>query len=288
MIVVRLIGGLGNQMFQYAAAKSLAIKNNVSLALDLSAFAKQKSSEVFTKRDFALGHFDINTFILKNNEFDYLFQNGFPGKLKKFLSGYHYYYDYNLSYYPTFFDLKKKTYLEGYFQSEKYFSGIRPQLLKDFTVGSVNTSNPLFNQIKNCESVAIHLRRGDFSEKTKIHERHGTCSLEYYQEAINMINTRISSPLFFVFSDDISWAKKSLNNMVTDCIFVEPAENKTYVDDFLLMKACQHHIIANSTFSWWAAWLNENDRKMVIAPEKWLNDNTIDTSDVIPQSWIKI
>lgn len=295
MIVVRLSGGMGNQMFQYAAAKNLATINNVELVLDISDIQKQTESDVYTKRKFILNAFKIKASVIQNNECDYVYNNptSFFQKvlsfIKKKVRPYNYYFDYSLSYRPDFFNLGKNAYLEGYFQSEKYFLPIKQQLISEFFTDAYQINNEISDKIKGSESVGIHFRRGDFSDKMAVNQRHGTCSVKYYEESIELIKKKIPQLLsFFVFSDNIKWAKDQLKNIQGDFTFIENEGADATVKDFTLMKLCKHQIIANSTFSWWAAWLNQNTNKVVIAPEMWLSDTNIDTSDVIPPAWIKL
>jgi hypothetical protein len=137
-----------------------------------------------------------------------------------------------------------------------------------------------------CESVSLHIRRGDFVSNRKTNEIHGVLPLEYYYEAIRLITNQVRNPEFFIFSDDIPWVRENL--LVPKKVnFVEhPTSNRDY-EDLILMSNCKHHIIANSSFSWWGAWLSQNPVKRVIAPREWYRI-VIDTRDLLPEEWIKL
>jgi hypothetical protein len=290
MIIVQLKGGLGNQMFQYAAGLSLAAHHNVPLRVDVSELG-QADKAIGTLR-----HFDLQQVILepvpateselaaatKQN----VFSKGID-KLKapfrrKVYKEKDFYFD------PHFFKAGDDVYLKGYRQSESYFAPIRDKVacgfqVKPTTVAGVEERGL---QIKQENSVAVHIRRGDFTNKV-VSDYHGMLDAAYYQQAIAAIEAKIDDARFYVFSDDPQWMKEQL-------FFASPVEimsgvvSKNQFEDFYLISQCKHQIIANSTFSWWAAWLNSNPGKIVIAPKKWFNNAPYDTRDLIPEGWIKI
>jgi hypothetical protein len=135
-------------------------------------------------------------------------------------------------------------------------------------------------------TVSIHIRRGDFSKKAETNLYHGILSSDYYKQAIEIISSKINSPKFYIFSDDINWAKENL--IVPEAVYASGQISKTHFEDLYLMSQCHHNIIANSSFSWWGAWLNDNPEKIVIAPKNWFNKGPKDTQDIIPGDWIKI
>jgi len=185
--------------------------------------------------------------------------------------------------------LPDNIYLEGYWQSEKYFKHIESIIRNDFTyINETDSDNlKILNRIKGSESIAIHFRRGDYINNRKTNEVHGICSMEYYNSAVDYIAQKVSSPYFFIYSDDIEWVKRNLsikyNKMFVDINTPEKASN-----DLRLISNCKHQIIANSSFSWWGAWLNQNPEKIVIAPKKWFMDEKRNTSDLIPEKWIRL
>jgi len=294
MIIVRLIGGLGNQMFQYALGRNLARINKTTLKLDktelelkpLSGTPRSYNLQVFNiVENFASGEeikkirgsssgrlFTVVTKMLKLRERssvvsekkDYVFDS------RVLRSG-------------------DNVYIQGYWNNEKYFRDIRKMILKDFTIKEPidKTNETTLNQINNTLSVSLHVRRGDYIKSKKTNQHHGTCGLGYYQNAINIIASKVKNPSFFAFSDEIKWVK---NNLKTEYSikYVDHNDDAHNYEDLRLMSACKHNIIANSSFSWWGAWLNPNQDKIVIAPKKWLNDPSIDTSDVTPKSWLRI
>lgn len=172
-------------------------------------------------------------------------------------------------------------YIEGYVQSEKYFEGIREELISDYEFNvPENYPNEYRAKVLACNSVSIHVRRGDYinSNNTSL------CNTQYYKNAISFMGKEIDTPVFFVFSDDIEWCKGYFGEG-NNIIYVEN-QPESYLDMYL-MSLCKHNIIADSTFSWWGAWLNKNSGKIVVAPEKWLYGNQKKT-EVIPKTWIRI
>ncbi|MCF6129915.1 alpha-1,2-fucosyltransferase [Flavobacterium sp. AS60] len=272
MIVTRIYGGLGNQLFQYAVAKSLAIEKNQKFALDISGF------ETYKLHNYSLQHFNIQSnFYKKPNRFVAKFLKTFFKCIK--------YREADFGYNSNVFSLEGDyIFLEGYFQSEKYFLKHQNEIRNDFEIIAPlkEKSKAALAHIESVNSVSIHIRRGDFLNN----ERHNTDKSSYYKEAIERIESSVENPVFFVFSDDINWSKANLYTK-HETNFIDFNDALTNFEDLKLMSSCKHNIIANSSFSWWAAWLNKNESKIVIAPKKWLNDNT-NTNDIIPETWIKI
>lgn len=277
MIIVNLKGGLGNQMFQYAMARSIALKNNKLLVLDLSFYSNQK--DVTTKRHFELNIFNLKCFIIKNRIIKNILKLFHSEIIERAFS-----FNKNIS------KLGNSNYIfYGYWQTEKYFKKYRRIILKDFSFPKkISEKNKkLINKIKNNQTVSLHVRRGDYVNDKKTNEFHGTCSKKYYEDAIKLINKKIKNPLFIIFSDDLKWCKNNLS-VPKNTIFVDHNKGNQSFEDMRLMSLCKHNIIANSSFSWWGAWLNQNKNKIVIAPKWWFGEKSIDTSDVIPEKWIKI
>ena len=292
LIIVKLIGGLGNQMFQYALGRYLAMKNNSTLKLDIQGF-----------KNYKLRNYDLNCFNIQENiatSKDLLGvslpSDRFIRKLGKYvemrITGFQqiqYIKEQNSDFQPEILSLGDNVYLEGYWQSEKYFSDIKNIIQKefDFVDPLTSTSQDLAERIQNCEAVSLHVRRGDYVSDPKTNNVHGVCEVEYYCSAISMINKEVDSPHYFIFSDDPEWA----------CSNIKPNAPTTYVknneclkdyEDMYLMSMCKHNIIANSSFSWWGAWLNKNPGKIVIAPKKWFNLKNMDTQDLVPDKWYKL
>ncbi len=293
IIIVRLAGGLGNQLFQYAVGKMLSLKFSVPMKLDLSSYVGYEFHE------YSLTPFNIQENILSEKEYLNLFKpqkNTIKKKIYKFFGNrykdiLHIYEENNFYFDSQLSEIKPSIYISGYWQSEKYFLEIVMVLKKEFEINipPSHENNELLIKIRNSNSICIHIRRGDYVSVPKFNAFHGTCSLEYYFNAIKYIKERIENPIFYIFSNDIPWSKEHLN-FEGDKIFVDINDSKTDYEDLRLMQNCKHNIIANSTFSWWGAWLNENPDKIVIAPEKWFENEEMQnqTQDLIPESWIRI
>jgi hypothetical protein len=181
----------------------------------------------------------------------------------------------------------KNVSITGYFQSEKYFIHYKKIVLKLFRFPKIKDKlhQKYLNLINNKNSVAIHIRRGDYLNDPKVRYIHGILGSDYYKKSISYIKKKLKNPFFFIFSDDIELVKKNFsffNNK--KYIFID---TKSSINDLYLMSNCKHFIIANSTFSWWGAWLSKNKRKIVCAPKRWLRAR-ISTPDIIPESWIRI
>ena len=289
MIIVNIIGGLGNQLFQYAFGYAISQKKDEVLKLDTN------NLEVHGLRDFELELYNINIILASKEEvkkLKYKNENIFDKVLRKIkrkdapLSN-QYYKEYTFNFDKNIFD--KDIYFEGYWQSEKYFKDNREDLLKQFTLKKeIHPQSQQYRQkIKSTESVSLHIRRGDYVTDARTNNVHGTCSLDYYKNAVLQIDEKVKSAHFFIFSDDLDWTKENLD-FIDGITFVELAEDIPDHEEIYLMSLCKHNIIANSSFSWWGAWLNQNGNKMVITPNQWFNDTSIDTSDLIPKDWIRL
>ncbi|MCL2027006.1 MAG: alpha-1,2-fucosyltransferase [Bacteroidales bacterium] len=284
MIIVQLKGGLGNQLFQYAAGKQLSVKHNAPLKFDLSFLNAEPTS--YTKRSLELDKLHINFEIASEKEIKTIkgqrWKNIFiPTWIKERGGGC----------YSQFNRAGKNCYLDGYFQSETYFVNAAEQIRNELTFRNSLTEAKwadIKEQITNSNSISLHFRRGDYIENQKANQYHGVCSMDYYHKAVKEIAEQTENPLFFVFSDDIRWVIDNFSiNFPT--VFVEEKDEIAH-SDFQLMSLCKHNIIANSSYSWWAAWLNKNEHKIVIAPEKWYANSEMQekTTNLLPQNWIKL
>jgi hypothetical protein len=267
MIIVRILGGLGNQMFQYAYAKALSL-DGYKVKLDLSKIKKYKLHGGYQLDKYKI---DLNT----ANPFSILLGKIGLKKSKK---------EKNLIFDKNLKSLKGNEYIKGYFQTEKYFKKIRNTLLTEFVINQKISSetDKIAKKIKLLEnSCSLHIRRGDYISDKKANSIHGTCNLDYYNRSIEMMKSKYLNLSFFVFSDDISWTKENL--IIENALYIN---NKSIPhEDIYLMSLCKHNIIANSSFSWWGAWLNNNDYKTVIAPKKWFVDKE---NEVACENWIKL
>lgn len=296
MVVVKLQGGLGNQMFQYALGRSLSLHLSTSLKLDLSFLLDRTptESQVFRNYELSIFKIDISFASLEESKKYTCHYDSKPrllfGKLQRKVADYRFYKEKKFTFNPEVFEFKNNTYLDGFWQSPKYFNSIKNTILKDFSFRDdlPDTLTTLANEIKNSNSICLHVRRADYVSHPNAKTFHGVKGIDYFNAAISLIAQALTDIKIYVFSDDISWCVQNLKFEFTTT-FVEYeypyGESKDY---FRLMKLCKHFIIPNSSFSWWAAWLNQNPQKIVIAPKKWFNDPMIDTSDLIPDAWIRI
>lgn len=298
MIILRLEGGLGNQMFQYAAARRLAEKHLTTLKLDLTWFETQ------TLRKYKLRYFNIWEHIATAHEIASFLDNSLVyGRLankirNKLLLNHPVITSYQKSvilrekyfhFDPDLLNAPCDVYMEGFWQSEKYFLDIAEMLRQEMSLRYLQTPN--FQQISqlindNC-SISLHIRRGDYVVNPEANSYHGSCDLDYYRRAVEYIADHTSQPYFFVFSDDPDWVKENLSiNFPVNLV----SKNDAFHDyeELSLMSQCQHHIVANSSFSWWGAWLNSNVSKIVVAPNKWFGNAQHNTEDLIPDAWIRL
>jgi hypothetical protein len=288
VIIVEILGGLGNQMFQYAMGKSIALKNGVDLKLDIRGFKD------YEWHQFGLGNLSISASLATDEEIRVflLREQSFLSRIKRKILNKPSirFAEKNLEFDPKFCNIKNPAYLSGYWQSEKYFKEFSEVIRKELTVGipPSDSNRYILGQIHDILSISLHIRRGNFVDTETVNKIHGTCSIEYYQEAIDFFGKRFSNPHFFIFSDDISWAKKNLF-ISHEHNFVDINAGRNDYEDLRLMYNCKHHIIANSTFSWWAAWLNPNAEKLIVAPKQWFQDKEMNNSSnsIIPEEWIR-
>ena len=290
MIIVKLMGGLGNQMFQYALGRQLAYLNNVDFKLDMSEFEK------YSLRLYRLNNFNIIEKIATKQEIKNLKRENnqyFKFFFDKFDLLIPYYKrsivrEQSFKFDPNILRIRKNVYLNGYWQSEKYFRDIGIIIRNEFTLRNPpDAVNQRFiDDITHHESVSIHIRRGDYVSDPTTNQTHGIIPREYYQRAIEKIEEQIDNPHYFIFSDDHQWVK---NTFPPDSSVTCVTHNNFNSDheDFRLMSLCKHHIIANSSFSWWGAWLSFNPDKIVYAPQKWFGIDALNqfTSDLFPQTW---
>lgn len=292
MIIVKLAGGLGNQMFQYAFAKYLSLKHNAVLKADTEFLMKRTNlRKSFVFRDYDLDIFNLQLETATKQEvknFKWTPLEAADKILNKaigFKKGYivepHFHFS------EKCYAAGDNSYLEGYWQSEKYFAAISNTLkAEDFIFRKQIGDNceQLMGQIVNCNSVCVNVRRGDFV--TNPH--HGTCNNGYYKNGEEIIITKINYPHFFVFSDEIDWCRDNLKFNGSVTYVGHEYAGKKFQDYLRLMAACKHFIIPNSSFAWWAVWLNDQKQKIVIAPKYWFGDKTRNTTDLIESDWITL
>lgn len=290
MIVAKLYGGLGNQMFQYCAARSLA-KQKETVFLDTKFYEENASdTDSFVARNYELGIFKN----LKSRKASGLRYAIFTGKsfLTKAIRArlkplFQYLHHPGTSYIPLIHYAKSRhVYLDGYFQSEKYFSDKRDFILSEFKFPPLDEENKLtvmkINSALN--AVSVHIRRGDYLIPN-INSIHGILSLNYHHQALSILRGRYESLQIFVFSDDIEWAKQNLNTGGLSAHFLDNNHGDDSWKDMALMTHCRHHIIANSSFSWWGAWLSTRGGD-VFAPYNWfVSPFEFEINDIVPRHW---
>lgn len=298
---MRISGGLGNQLFQYALGKSLALRNNTELVLDISWYTGAEACN--PRREFELHHFALHVRTMSpaneqtlglppmssasimakvRRRLFRLKESRKPLVERTFITEPHYHFS------PYILAINHDCYLAGDWQSERYFNAHADIIRKEFTLKHpLSPSAQVFlERIKRTNSVALHIRRGDYAHAKATNALHGLCSPEYYAQAVTVITKTVLEPTLYIFSDDIAWAKENLT-FPYPTIFVDDPSVPAY-EALVLMSACAHQVIANSSFSWWAAWLNRNPEKIVVAPKQWFATNTIWTADLIPDSWIRV
>ncbi len=294
MIIVKLQGGLGNQLFQYATGRALAEWHGSSLAFDLRAFRNNANNGGITPRAFELGAFGIKP--VQPTLLDELALGTrsipYKGRVQKMVRKWRNITEYREqdTVYDPFLTEKTSanTYLVGYFQSEHYFKNIENSLRQElsFTNGGGVSVDDLPS---DCDLVSLHVRRGDYVSNLHTNRVHGLCSLEYYQKSAAYVANRTEKVHFIVFSDDQPWVKRYLE-LSYPVTFLEGNQGQDSYKDMRLMSLCQHHIVANSSFSWWGAWLNPSPNKIVVAPDRWLarERDASESADRIPAGWVRM
>jgi hypothetical protein len=290
-VVTRIEGGLGNQLFQYAAAIALADRLGCDLALDLRALSKNGD------RQFQLGLYKSRFRILAAGELALLPESRvsrwrrISADAKRFFLGRHSlqtFWARGFEFDPRFESISVPVYLVGYWQSEFYFQSHRARLLSDLQlVNPKELVHPLQTRLSSCNSIALHIRRGDYVSNGAASQFHGVCDIAYYHSAIEFICRHTSSPEAFVFSDDIDWARVNLK-LTIPMHFVEGHSAEAGHLDLELMRRCKHHVVANSSFSWWGAWLAQSENQIVCAPKRWFAASEVNSEDVVPQRWVRL
>lgn len=300
MLVVRMSGGLGNQMFQYAFGKALSLRYQIPVAYDMSFYQRKEGNA--TLRSFELDVFklsiqeaDIGSFTFAPPPGSFLERLRFKinkaykkNELVRIKES-----DYKIL--EALDDLKKfDLYLDGYWQDEKYFKPYEEAIRQGFApnvniASSLEAVKPVMADIKERNSVSVHFRRGDYITDPTTVQYHGACSAAYYQDAIAYIAQRVINPHFYLFSDDSEWVRENVSLPYSYQIIESQSQSSSFTDMYL-MSICKHNIVANSTFSWWGAWLNKNLQKIVVAPQRWFADAVRDgeKKDIVPTRWVRL
>lgn len=273
-------------MFQYACGRAVSLASHQSFRLDLSDMKKD------SLRDYVLDQLSIiaeplnwlEKRVWSRHRHQPLARMLFPSARCAEVK------ENGLPFASRVLEIRSASYLSGYWQSEKYFSGVNNDVRSDFRLKTGYTPARLetLSKIKAAENaVSVHVRRGDYVSNSKTNAIHGTCDPEWYAAALSEMASRFKGMQLFVFSDDISWTRENLPcyPLMT---FVEPQDDGKDVQDMHLMASCRAHVVANSSFSWWGAWLNPRRDKHVIAPAQWFRSSSHDARDLIPKSWQKL
>ena len=285
MRVVKMKGGLGNQMFQYAFYKSLKLKNEkVFFNLEHYRSTKEHNGLEIEK----IFNIKLKTdtkieWLLKKNWLTNLIRSIMKKiKIMKIYSIPDIVYDEKILKSP-----EKIVVYSGYWQSEKYFKEIENEIRKVFSFPELDGKNKeIEKKIVNEESIAIHVRRGDYINHPTLG---GLVTSEYYTKAMEYMERCIQNPKYYIFSDEIEWCKKELDLEGREVVFINHNKGEESYKDIQLMSLCKHNIIPNSSFSWWGAWLNRNPKKVVIAPKRWFTkESGYRYTDIVPESWIKL
>jgi hypothetical protein len=292
LIIVRLNGGLGNQLFQYSAAYALALKNNDCLKIDISGYLSP-SLQNQTYRNFDLVDFLITAEVARPDEIAKI-KNPLPffSNLNRLIRQ-KIFRAYYIDWHPKIFNLKGDIYLDGYFQSEKYFLECLDKLRNELSL-----KPDLYQKIEsiaqrihvNPNSVSLHIRRGDFVENPKASRYHHVCDISYYNDAIASMQKKIPELHLYIFSDDPDWVRNNLP-LTIPTTFVSNGKGMANTlrpsQELVLMSKCHHHILSNSSYSWWGAYLNSSSTKIVLAPNIW-NKGPIPQPNILPERWVSL
>jgi hypothetical protein len=300
MIIAKIKGGLGNQMFQYACARALSVKTGINLKFDITSYSKKDTASILndTPRKFSLDKFNTEIELADEKEIEKinplrirLFKKIRNRIIELFVGRFNGYEDR----YPVIKDKNKNIFLNGNWQNEKYFKEIGNTIRTEFTLKNQmgQKSQEISNLIENIKklgrvSISVHIRRTDYISVKINHDFFYTCDIAYYEKGLQIITGKINNKdiEIFVFSDDIAWVKENLKfpypiHFASDPLIPD-------YEEMYLMSLCNHNIIANSSFSWWGAWLNRNPNKIVVAPKQWFKNKTAEELDILPEEWIKI
>jgi hypothetical protein len=297
MVIVRLIGGLANQMFPYAVGRSLAHRLGTELKLDISGFAVYRQKANLAPRSYGLDVFSIREDFATNEEIESLKigRRSLWNRARKMLFGIStpppatYVKEKQFEFDPEILQLTGDVYLVGNWNSYKYFEDTEEIIRSEFTFRHPQTGKnlDLSRMIAATESVSLHIRRGDFVSNPKVNALYGTCGLDYYQRCVEALAKRVEEPHFFIFSDEPGWVRDNLRLPFAMTIVDHNGPDRAH-EDLRLMSQCRHHILANSGFSWWGAWLDRRQDKLVYVPREWFRSGRYDTGTLLPPSWLRM
>jgi hypothetical protein len=288
-VIANIFGGLGNQMFQYATARAVALRSGARLLLDLGDMEGRRHE---IHNGFELDrHFRIKARRATQAEIRDLLGVSYTGFARRvlrrpafrLLRSRRLVVEPHFHYWHGIRDVRAPCYLHGYWQSHRYFEEIADELRRDFSPAHDIPPRvaDLLEQVRSTRSVSLHIRRGDYVKNPRTSKFHGNLGESYYHEAVTLVREKVGNIELFIFSDDLNWVRREMRFDVPAHYVDGNVGDASYLD-MLLMSNCSHNIIANSTFSWWAAWLNGNAGKIVICPKRWFADEAVDTRDVCP------
>lgn len=294
-MIVSLYGGLGNQLFQYAVGRSISVRFNAPLVLDLTWFDEVLHQSSMTVRKYALAPFDLpvqlRSSITTPNKFSRI-----QSIMSSFISrrlGIHFgekrFTESSFRFDKEVLHLRPPVWLSGYWQSHYYFDDAT-ELIKNDLISAQKlskNSDEILKKICSLDAICVHVRRGDYVTNKNASLFHGLCTPEYYLKGVKLVAQGLKRPHGFVFSDDPEWVKANLD-IGLDFTVVDVNGSDEAHQDMWLMSACKHFVIANSSLSWWGAWLGNDAEKRVIYPSRWFADRTINTSDLCPDEWISL
>lgn len=266
MIVAWIYDGLGNQLFQYAFARKWSLKCGTQLKLDITSYEKR------VYRKFQLNRFNICAEIATPLEISATKENGMV-------------LEQAASIYENHIQVIDNYYVKGYWQSWRYFDDVAPSIRRELQPKTISDNARFWADMieKASYAVSIHIRRGDYVSDPLVSRTYGILPLQYYKDSLQSIKQKTQNPIIFVFSDDINWAKKNLS-LEEKTFFIEGTDA---IDDLYLISCCQAHILSNSTFSWWGAWLNPRKDKIVYVPAPWFVV-PVHNGELLPSEWIRI
>ncbi|MEI8116863.1 MAG: alpha-1,2-fucosyltransferase [Flavobacteriia bacterium] len=294
LVSVQLIGGLGNQMFQYAIGIILQLENKINVKFDLDFFKIIDGGEGYIKRSFDLDVFDVHIDPLTIEERNYFLGTGRLLTIKRLLKGRPaYYYEQVEGFKEDWKVINKNMYFSGYFQKYEFYSNYETLLLETFQFNKMKISQKaleIADLLVKENSVSIHIRKGDYVKDSITKMVFCDLDSEYYNRAIARLRKLQTNLKFYVFSDDVNWVVENFNPQEIIYEVIDLNNPKNSWDDIFLMTKCKHNILANSTFSWWGAFLNPNPQKVIIAPKKWYYDTIKNqhAMQIYPNGWILI
>lgn len=291
MIIIKLKGGLGNQLFQYAAGRAIALHNSDILKIDNTDYTEgNQCQKKETLRSFDISDFMITTQIASKSEVNKIkyplkYISKIQRNIKQKIFRQHY-----VDWHPNVFEMAENLYVEGYFQTEKYFKHISDLILSEYVLkpNLASEIEPLLSEIKSKDvSVSLHIRRGDYATNLRVSRSHLICGKKYYEKAITEIHRLYPTAHIYIFSDDPEWVRKNINFQCPHTfISSAPALKAAFKpsQEMIIMANCKHNIISNSSFSWWGAYLNSYKNKIVLAPSIWTK-GSYPQPNILPENW---